>query len=336
MYKTNNQKKNQVILILLNHIGVGLCVGNLLYIILSKIAYLKYKGLHVTALFGCIFALSFVDAFIFKETRVRNIIKTELIGGALYAMWQYRQYVVSWIYIFIVLVFIAVIVGHIFVYFRREKNNDKQFKIKLNLFLERMRNVMSWMALVTIVLIILLYNVFMYNLRTTIRVGEQKSIDLREIEAIQNEKSWENLPLLAKCTVIKNILINELNLIGLKRNIKIEFSCDMPPSVSGSYSTLDHIIFINLEQLYDMKADEALDVALHEIRHVMQVAAINNEYDINKTTEEVAVWKTNLQNLESVSQIVTIEDYSDYYSNPLEIDAFQYAQLRAEYYMRKK
>lgn len=119
----------------------------------------------------------------------------------------------------------------------------------------------------------------------------------------------------------------------------MEFVCDMPKMTWGSYRNESRTIYINLEVLENGSAKDSLNTILHEMRHLYQANLVDIYCRLSTEEKKIAYfselreWSESFDSYNTVSgDDYSIEEYMNYYTEAIEIDARDYATNNIDRY----
>ena len=169
------------------------------------------------------------------------------------------------------------------------------------------------------------------------------SENIDTIKLIRDNETFQKLSYDQKCDVVTAILQCEGRYLGLEE-FEINFSDDLDVWTLGQFSYSEKIIKINSRQLKDGNlrggtADEVLNTCLHEARHYYQYLMIDLYKKASPEQRNLYVftgvgvesWYENSKDYHSANTYEE-ETQFDYVTQPLEVDARQYAYEQVEIY----
>lgn len=94
----------------------------------------------------------------------------------------------------------------------------------------------------------------------------------------------------------------------------------MPHSMQGGYDPLTNSIELNINSLENPDCSGLFNTILHESRHVFQHRSVLNPDSVSVDNNTIDIWRQNFENY-----ISPWLDYEAYHDQPVEADAFNYA-----------
>jgi len=155
------------------------------------------------------------------------------------------------------------------------------------------------------------------------------------IKSIRTDEEWRSLSLPERQDTIKHVIESLLYTYGIPYKIDVIFYDFERSNERGKYLPMEEQIVINNMTLLVGSNEDNLSTAIHESRHVYQFYMIcvyniiPNQFKGLKCFEEgVAIWDENYKNY-----IDSDDDYAGYRQNPIEEDAFSYAEKATKEYL---
>lgn len=141
------------------------------------------------------------------------------------------------------------------------------------------------------------------------------------------EDNWKKLNLDEKVSAVQLFCNFEAGRLGIPQIQVTVKSLNHGSGTLGEYSDDDGSLCIDLQMVSDAEAEQAIEGVSHETYHAMQHFLIRNvdwESDASKTAyfQEARAWKENTNNYKGTWS----DGYIAYSSQPLEKDAFKYAE----------
>ncbi|MDD6155808.1 MAG: hypothetical protein PUB52_02115 [Lachnospiraceae bacterium] len=329
------------------HVVFGYIIARIGYILLCNFADMSYSGLSFILLIKCVL-LSSLGGIILSfgiAKKLLGVITDIFIGIAMYVVIQYGKYTLSF-NVAIGAVSSAILLwGMLRIWFKRVRKKGSIYKIIFGRIYHYLRFIRGYLGLISMIIIIGLPICYKYvsdELYEKIYINtvqESNGTDnnffrdnISMISYIRSDDSWNNLSINRKRQIAKLIIQNEIIYLGIPEGVYVEFVCDMPKMTWGSYRNESRTIFINLEVLENGSAEDSLNTILHEMRHLYQANLVDIYCRLSTEEKNIAYfselrkWSESFDSYTTVSgDDYSIEEYMNYYTEAVEIDAREYA-----------
>lgn len=155
-------------------------------------------------------------------------------------------------------------------------------------------------------------------------------IDL--ISKIRRADTWEPLSVEEKREVLQAICDCERNYWGISYPIDVKLR-ELPEEIGGYYEDEEKLIAVNREFLEGSKAEEALNVILHEVYHAWEFRIVSRYLDAPESEKNLRIFMYCREYLEEMKNYVHgSEDYAAYYGQQMERHAREYAAKQGPSY----
>lgn len=162
------------------------------------------------------------------------------------------------------------------------------------------------------------------------------SNNLDRIKPVISEEEWDALDLKERQDTVVAIVECEARYLGIPFKIEVVFSDDLDYETKGYYAHTMHLICFNNQSLQEDGNMEALNTALHEVRHAYQYSIV--EVYAKLSPEERALFCFDGVE-EWYEEIITYvdgyDDYDAYLSQSLEEDSRKYASKESQSYINE-
>lgn len=154
------------------------------------------------------------------------------------------------------------------------------------------------------------------------------SNNINIIKNIRNDDCWSNLNYEERCEVMETLTFCEAQRLGVPYEITVQFSDEMQEDTEGTYTHSTKSISYNEALVMSNDSENVIFVVLHEVFHVYQYSLIEVVQELTpeqrgmKCFAEVDKWASNVFNYVSGD---TKEELEEYFSQPFEWDAAEYA-----------
>lgn len=143
------------------------------------------------------------------------------------------------------------------------------------------------------------------------------------------DDTWKRYSIPEKITVMQRLTDFETEMLGIP---PVTITADLIGAYTlGSYIDETNEIFINTKYLDSLPVEECIDTICHEVRHSMQFQIVNSldwENPVFQTSYfgELQSWLQNQENYKNA----WLYGFEEYESQPLEVDARDYAERETE------
>lgn len=96
-------------------------------------------------------------------------------------------------------------------------------------------------------------------------------------------------------------------------------------SLCGYYQSSDNKVYLNVNSLTNRSREEVMNTIVHEMRHAYQYQVINDPGSYIVSEETARAWEQNWSDENYITYDPALDNYDDYYNQPLEADAFGFA-----------
>ena len=169
------------------------------------------------------------------------------------------------------------------------------------------------------------------------QVCGKSNLSNKKQKILNDINSWSDLDKEERFNLLSDIALCEKKKLGIRDSVVITTCAEIMDKPTVAYYTeTDKTIHLNIEYICDNSACDNILGICHEIFHAYQHDLINS---LNFKSDEIRnghyfqlarEWYSNLKNYKSYS----VEDFDEYYNQPVEVSAREYAQTRSNEYMQ--